>query len=83
LAEAIMKQPVSVTVDATNWATYRSGIFSNCSTRLNHAGVLVGLINGAWKVKNSWGAAWGENGFIRLANGNTCGICMAAIYPNK
>jgi hypothetical protein len=35
-------QPVAVLVDATNWASYMSGIFSNCKTALNHGVVLVG-----------------------------------------
>lgn len=84
MIDAITHQPVSVTVDASNWAMYKSGVFSNCSNRLNHAGLLVGLLNGVWKIKNSWGASWGEGGYIRLAPGNTCGICSsAATYPNK
>jgi cathepsin L len=83
LSTAIHKGPVSVLVDATNWSRYASGIFSNCGTSLNHAGNLVGQIQENWKVQNSWGTNWGENGFIRLAKGNTCGICTNGIIPFK
>lgn len=83
LASAIMKQPVSVVVDASKWATYASGVFSNCGTALNHMVVLVGMADEYWKCKNSWGTAWGEKGYIRLARGDTCGICQYAVYPVK
>ena len=34
-----------------------------------------------WKVKNSWGATWGESGYIRLAYGsNTCDITNDPTY---
>ena len=73
-------QPIAVTVDATKWKSYEGGIFNNCSATLNHAVLLVGVIQGNWKVRNSWGTDWGENGFMRLAPGNTCGICVKAGY---
>ena len=81
LINALMAKPVSVSVDATNWDKYASGVFSNCQTQTNHAVVLVGVQGGTWRVKNSWGTSWGEKGFMRLAEGNTCGICSQAAYP--
>ncbi len=83
LASSIAGRPISVAVDATNWSGYKTGVFKNCATRLNHGVLLVGITADFWKVKNSWGPAWGESGFIRLERGNTCGICNVASYPNK
>ena len=76
--------PVSVCVDASNWSAYRSGVFSNCGkTNLNHAVTAVGYQeDGVWIVRNSWGASWGDQGHIRLATGNTCGILAHALIPN-
>jgi C1A family cysteine protease len=76
LAQAIQSHPVGVSCDATNWSRYSSGIFNNCKTNLNHDILLVGMTSAYYKVKNSWGSSWGEQGFIRLAPGNTCGICI-------
>jgi len=83
LANAVTTRPVSVAVDANNWSPYRSGVFNNCGTSLDHGVLLVGVTDQYWKVKNSWGTTWGESGFIRLARGNTCGICNQPSYPNK
>jgi C1A family cysteine protease len=82
VANAIASRPLSVAVDATNWSPYRSGVFSNCGTSLNHGVLLVGIDAAAWKIKNSWGTSWGESGFIRLARGNTCGVCNVVSYPS-
>lgn len=83
LANAIQSRPVSVTVDANNWSRYSSGAFNNCGTSIDHAVLLVGIVGGNWKIKNSWGPSWGEKGFIRLAgSGNTCGVCAyAGVMP--
>jgi len=81
MREAINRGPITLSVEASQWATYSSGVFSNCHAFANHAALLVGIVDGAWKVKNSWGISWGEGGYIRLAPGNTCDICSAGFQP--
>jgi C1A family cysteine protease len=81
LASAVNGRPVSIAVDAENWQNYQSGVFSDCDTNLDHGVLLVGYDADAWYVKNSWGESWGENGYIRLARGNTCGLANSASYP--
>lgn len=78
---AIAIRPVSIAVDAEAWSFYSGGIFSDCGTSLDHGVLAVGYTDDYWIVKNSWGASWGESGFIRLAMGNTCGILNSASYP--
>ena len=50
---------------------------------INHAVVLVGYgtSNGVkfWKIRNSWGAWWGESGYVRLVRDqNACRITSVA-----
>ena len=59
LASSISGRPISVAVDASKWSSYKSGVFSTCGTALNHGVLLVGIVEGNWKVKNSWGQSWG------------------------
>lgn len=75
ISSSILSRPIGVSADATNWSRYSSGVFSNCQRNLNHDILLVGINSSNYIIKNSWGATWGEKGFIRLALGNTCGIC--------
>ncbi len=57
-----------VYVDST-FQAYTGGIMDNCrrnARRVNHMVSIVGWDDsvGAWKIKNSWGTGWGDNGFI-------------------
>jgi C1A family cysteine protease len=76
IQDAVQGRPIGVSADATNWNKYTSGIFNNCATNINHDIMLVGYTSTYWKIKNSWGTGYGEQGYIRLAPGNTCGICL-------
>jgi len=77
--------PLSICVDAASWQYYTSGVFmaSDCTTDLDHCVQIVGydLTQSPpfWIVRNSWGADWGEKGFIRLEYGkDTCGLADEA-----
>jgi len=77
---ALQGMPLSICCDAEPWQNYQGGILmaADCGTSIDHAIQLTGYSpsQGAyWIVRNSWGADWGENGFIWLQWGqNTCGI---------
>jgi len=77
---ALESMPLSICCDAEPWQYYTGGILqaSQCGYTIDHAIQLVGYSpnsGGYWIVRNSWGAAWGEAGYIYLAYGqNTCGI---------
>jgi len=83
LKTAVAQQPVAIGVDAEEWQFYSGGVFNNCGTQLDHGVLAVGYQGSSyWIVKNSWGESWGEDGYIRLSSGNTCGICNTASYPS-
>jgi hypothetical protein len=90
LKSAVAKQPVSVAIEADKSAfqLYKGGVLDSkgCGKQLDHGVLLVGYGTDAgkdyWKVKNSWGASWGEEGYIRLSRGNNmCGIAQQPSYP--
>lgn len=88
LASALQQQPVSVAIEADQSAfqLYKGGVMTGtCGTNLDHGVLVVGMgTDGSdyWKVKNSWGGSWGENGYIRLEKGNNqCGIGNQPSYP--
>jgi C1A family cysteine protease len=96
LTAAVAQQPVSIAIQANQigFQAYSSGVFNgNCGTNLDHGVLLVGYGTDSasglnyWKVKNSWGATWGEAGYIRIARNDAtgpglCGVQMQPSYPN-
>jgi len=94
LMTAIAQQPVSVAVEAdqNSFQFYSSGVMTAaCGTALDHGVLAVGYgtLGGQdyYKVKNSWGADWGMDGYILLGRGSSfggpgqCGVQMDASYP--
>ncbi|KAF0708530.1 hypothetical protein As57867_006214, partial [Aphanomyces stellatus] len=73
-------------VEAGNnvWKNYRGGVVSQCpGAQSDHAVIAVGYDGESFKIKNSWGAGWGENGYIRLArNGGGSGTCNVVEAPS-
>ncbi len=60
---------MSVGVDAGGWKYYdpkTAKVFNNCGDNLNHAVLAVGYDEFSIKIKNSWGPAWGDTGYIHL-----------------
>ena len=60
LENSLMLNPLAVVVNAANWGSYKSGIFSSCSsTNPNFTLLLVGVTENYWKLKNQWSQSWG------------------------
>jgi len=78
LVRALVERgPVAVSVAASEWQMYESGIFNGCvkDAIIDHAVTSIGygVEKGAkfWLIQNSWGDDWGENGHIRLQRHDT------------
>jgi len=60
--------PLAVTVDASSWSSYETGVYNGCNQTnpdLDHAVQLVGYGTDSqygdyWIVRNSWSPLWGE-----------------------
>lgn len=95
LLKALANQPLSVAIEASgrDFQFYSGGVFDgHCGSELDHGVSAVGY--GTSKgldyiiVKNSWGAKWGEKGFIRMKRNigkseGICGLYKMASYPTK
>lgn len=92
LTRALVKTPVAVSIEADSrvFQFYSGGIIdsSACGEALDHGVLLVGFGFGEdatpyWRVKNSWGESWGEDGYVRIQRGdeNVCGVLSDASFP--
>ena len=89
LLGGVAGRPVSIAVQANQPAfqMYSGGIVkSGCGNQLDHGVLIVGYgTDGGvdyWKVKNSWGPTWGDQGYLRIIrNKGMCGIGQVSCYP--
>jgi C1A family cysteine protease len=92
---ALQTGPTTIALAANSsvFQLYRSGIITStsCGTVMDHAVTLVGYGTSSgqdyWIVKNSWGATWGEAGYVRIArsmtgtNSGICGLLQHTVQP--
>jgi len=95
LAAALVNGPVSIAIDANGlgFQFYKHGILKRfCGANLDHGVLAVGYGTESdgtnfWIVKNSWGAGWGESGYVRIQRDMTkqgpglCGLQLQPVQP--
>jgi len=95
LQSAVAQQPVSVAIEADTrvFQHYTGGVITDtgCGRSLDHGVLAVGYGTSEsgidyWKVKNSWGADWGMEGYVLIErsdrkDGSSCGILEEPSYP--
>lgn len=93
MMSAVAQQPVAVSIEADKdvFHHYKGGVVKgSCGQMPDHGVLVVGYGTDAklgdyWKIKNSWGADWGEDGYVRIARGVTwrgeCAVLNSPSYP--
>jgi len=90
LKAAIEQGPISVTVEAdtATFQGYQGGVINSdaCGRSLDHAITAIGWGSDDkqdyYIVRNSWGAEWGDAGYLKIAaGGDYCGIENISVFP--
>jgi len=80
---------IAIEADTSVFQFYTGGVMDStaCGTTLDHGVAIVGYGTDAasgkdyWIVRNSWGATWGEAGYVRMVrNKNQCGLASVPSY---
>jgi len=86
---ALAKGPVAIAIEADKsvFQTYHSGVMTSasCGQQLDHGVLAVGYGTESGQdyflVKNSWGASWGDAGYIKLGSADICGMLNQPSQP--
>jgi cathepsin L len=86
---SIASGPTSIAIEADQMAFqfYNGGVLdSGCGDQLDHGVLAVGYGKTATEeyaiVKNSWGASWGDAGFLKISLDNdSCGLMNQPVRP--
>ncbi|KAD6118875.1 hypothetical protein E3N88_10146 [Mikania micrantha] len=93
IMKAVAHQPVATGIQLSGHGLqfYSEGVYTgDCGTEPNHGVGIVGYGEKPdglkyWIVKNSWGPAWGDKGYINIQRGarkeGLCGIAMHSSIP--
>jgi len=87
---AVNQQPLALAIEAdqSGFQMYTGGVidFKDCGKQLDHTLLLIGYgtdgNNKYWTLQNTWGASWGEKGYLRMIRDqDQCGIADMVSYP--